>query len=121
MENGENTCSSSSSSDSEEDTENVVAFMLLKPNPSCRSIWVHEINQRREYLGEYSRLVQELRRHPQRFYMYFRMNEEKFEYIHSLIENDIRTKNTQFRRAICTREKLAVTLRLVYFKHFFYI
>lgn len=106
-----NSYSSSSSSDSEEDMENLAAFMSVNSKTTYRSIWVHDINQRREQVGEYSRLVQELRKHPRRYHMYFRMNEEQFEYIHSLIENDIRTQNTQFRKAVCSREKLAVTLR----------
>lgn len=45
------------------------------------------------------------------FRSYFRMTRDEFEYLHSLIECDIKKKDTNYREAISTRERLAITLR----------
>jgi hypothetical protein len=50
-----------------------------------RSCWVHDINKKRSTLGEFHRLVQELRNDPKRFHMYFRITKE-FDYINDIIE-----------------------------------
>lgn len=102
-------CSSTSSSEFEEELENVAAFVLLQGNK--RRKWVHEINIRRKELGEYHRLVQELKEHPDRFHMYFRMTEDEFNFLHDLIKAEIEKQDTQFREAIGTKERLAVCLR----------
>nr|CAI5843768.1 unnamed protein product [Callosobruchus analis] len=104
-------CSSTSSSEFEENLENVAAFLLL--HEGKRKKWVHEINVRREELGEYHRLVQELNEHPDRYHMYFRMTKDEFNFLHELIKEDIKKQNTQFRRAISTEERLAVCLRFL--------
>ena len=101
--------SSTSSSEFEEELENVAAFLVV--NERQRNKWVHEINVRREELGEYHRLVQELNEHPDRYHMYFRMTREEFNFLHELIKEDIIKQNTQFRKAISTEERLAVCLR----------
>lgn len=103
--------SSSSSSDWEEDIENAAAFIVANDGIQ-RSDWIHQINQRREEVGEFHQLVHELfNEHPDRFHMYFRMTKEEFNYLHGLIKNDIQKQNTQLRRAISTEERLAVCLR----------
>jgi hypothetical protein len=56
-------------------------------------------------------LVKELEEHPDRYEMYFRMTKEELNFLHDLIGGDIKTRNTQFREAISTEEKLAVCLR----------
>ncbi|XP_050307736.1 uncharacterized protein LOC126744392 isoform X2 [Anthonomus grandis grandis] len=101
---------STSSSDFEEDLENVAAFLIV--DDGIKRKWVHEINKQREELGEYHRLVKELNEHPDRYHMYFRVTKEEFDFLHGLVKEDIKKKNTQFRRAISTEERLAVCLRL---------
>ncbi|CAI6372663.1 unnamed protein product [Macrosiphum euphorbiae] len=106
---------SSSSSDSS-DWETVAAFVVLdedERNKRSTRTWVHDINTKREELGEFRRLVQELRNDSKRFHMYFRMTIEQFDYIHELIKSDIYKRNTQLRKAITTEERLAVCLRYV--------
>lgn len=106
---------SSSSSDSS-DWETVAAFVVLdedERNKMSTRTWVHDINTKREELGEFRRLVQELRNDSKRFHMYFRMTIEQFDYIHELIKSDIYKRNTQLRKAITTEERLAVCLRYV--------
>ena len=46
-----------------------------------RRLWVHEVIKERDKLGEYERLVQELRLHGQRFRRYFRMTSGQFDHL----------------------------------------
>ena len=91
---------STSSSDWENDLENAAAFIITSEQRKNRSKWVHTTNTKREQLGEFNRLVQELSEDNHRFQMYFRMYKEEFEYLHELIKDDIHKQNTQFRKAI---------------------
>jgi len=59
---------SSSSSDCEEESE-IIAAIDEKKNKGRR---VRAINEKRETLGECHRLVQELKKDPKRFHVYFR-------------------------------------------------
>ncbi|KAK4884078.1 hypothetical protein RN001_000349 [Aquatica leii] len=104
---------SSSSSEWEEEVEVVASFLAVEDRNNSNRVWVHNINKKRENLGEFYRLVSELRRDPKRFHMYFRMTMERFDYLHQLIKNDIKKINTQFCRAITSVEKLAVCLRFL--------
>lgn len=110
--------SSISSSDWEEEVGTVAAFIVLEENKKTRNTWVHGINKKREELGEFHRLVQELKNDPERFHMYFRMTKEEFDFLHDLIKNDIQKQNTQLRRAISTEERLSVCLRYVVNQYF---
>jgi len=106
--------SSTSSSDWEYDLENAAAFIVISEQKKKRSEWVHKTNTRREELGEFNRLVQELSEDSHRFHMYFRMKKEEFEYLHELIKDEIHKQNTQFRKAIPSRERLGVCLRYTF-------
>lgn len=105
----------SSSSGWEEELEAVAAFVVLdeEENKTKTREWVHAINKKRETLGEFHRLVPELKKDTKRFHMYFRMTMEEFDFLHELIKPDIYKQNTQFRRAVSTEERLAVCLRYV--------
>ena len=46
-----------------------------------RRFWVHDVLRRRYDLGEYARLVQELRLDSERFHRYFSMSTEQFDYV----------------------------------------
>ncbi|XP_029341007.1 uncharacterized protein LOC115033118 [Acyrthosiphon pisum] len=107
--------SSSSSSGWEEELEAVAAFVVLdeEENKTKTREWVHAINKKRETLGEFHRLVPELKKDTKRFHMYFRMTMEEFDFLHELIKPDIYKQNTQFRRAVSTEERLAVCLRFL--------
>ncbi|KAK4884902.1 hypothetical protein RN001_001173 [Aquatica leii] len=91
----------------------MASFLAVKDRSYSNRVWVHNINKKREKAGEFYRLVSELRKDPKRFHMYFRMTTEEFDYLHQLIENDIKKMNTQFRRAIISEERLAVCLRFL--------
>ena len=72
---------------------------------------MHETLQRREDLGEFHRLVQELSSHEDKFFQYFRMSEEQFMEILKLIEGDVEKLTTEYRRPISAKERLAICLR----------
>jgi len=46
-----------------------------------RRFWVRDVLRRRDDLGEYARLVQELRLDSDRFHRYFRVSAEQFDYV----------------------------------------
>lgn len=57
-------CENLFTSDSEEELEIIAAFVAIEEeNKSSTSrAWVHEINEKRQTLGEFHRLVQELKK-----------------------------------------------------------
>ena len=69
------------------------------------------IFQKREQLGEYFNLVQELRSGDHEgFFNYFRMSPEQFDYLHEKIRPFI-TKSSLKLDSICSEERLSVTIR----------
>ena len=64
--------------DDSDDEMLMMGYHILKRRRRKR-MWVHDINSKREELGEYHKLVNELRQHPDKFYTYFRMSKEKFD------------------------------------------
>ena len=105
-------CSSASSSDCEEDLENVCTILAADPVTVRRKVWVHDINMKWREKGEFHHLVEELEEHPNHYEMYFRMTKEEFNFLHDLIRGDIKTRNTQFQersvRSIQTQPGLAL-------------
>ena len=71
---------------------------------------MHEINLKREEDGEFHTLINILEKEENRdrFHMYFRMSKEEFDYLHELIKEKIRKVDTKFRKAISTKERLAI-------------
>lgn len=66
---------------------------------------------KRDLFGEYHHLVDDLQ---DRFYTYFLMSEKHFEELHCLLKDKLCKKNTNWRKAIETKERLAICLRYVY-------
>ncbi|XP_031329354.1 protein ALP1-like isoform X1 [Photinus pyralis] len=99
----------------EEIEEACVAIMCIEAHCKRRSVWVHEINLNRENDGEYHTLIKILEKeeNSDRFHMYFRMSKNQFNYLHDLIKDKIRKIDSKFRRAIGTKERLAVCLRFL--------
>ena len=73
---------------------------------------MHPIIQR-EQLGEYHRLVQELRLDEGRLHAYFRMDRSQFDHLLSLVGPAITKLNRNFRSPIQPAQKLAVCLRFL--------
>ncbi|RXN39390.1 nuclease HARBI1 [Labeo rohita] len=87
-----------------------VALLYLRRRRR-RSVWVHEILQARQQLGEYHRLVQELRLDDDRFQRYFRLDREQFDNLLSKVGPRIARQDTSYRHAIEPAERLAICLR----------
>lgn len=91
---------------SSSDDELVLLYSLTN-----RTHWVHPINQRRRRYGEYHHLMQDLELDDERFRTYFRLTRNEFEEVLNLIDSDISKKDTNYREAISSKERLAVCLR----------
>lgn len=73
--------------------------------------WIHPILKVRYVEGTYYTLFEKLKKDPIKFFNYFRMSEETFNYLLENLYLKIRKKDTWFRMAIPPEEMLAVTLR----------
>jgi len=60
---------------------NLSSSKARNPQTRPRRFWVHDVLRRRDDLGEYARLVQELGLDSDRLYRYFRMSTEQFDYM----------------------------------------
>lgn len=93
--------------DSSSDEELVMLYSVC-----CqRSKWVHSINEKRAKYGEFHHLVPELELDEERFKTYFRLNPEQYNEVLSLIDEDIKKNDTNYRKAISAKERLAICLR----------
>ena len=81
--------------------------------------WVHPINQSCQRFGEFNTLYKDLRKYLDRFYTYYRMSTEQFNYILAQIEYLICKLNTNWWHSICAEEKLAICIRYLYFLNYF--
>lgn len=65
-------------------------------------------------LGEFHRLVQELRSDGDRFRRYFRMTTQQFDYVLDVLSPAIARVTTNYRASISPAERLAITLRFAF-------
>jgi len=94
---------------SESYVEEGLLLLLVGRKKSRKMEWVHEINESREYVGEYHRLCREIQSHEDKFFAYFRMSRDCFEELHQLLEPKISQVLTNWRRPICPKERLAIS------------
>ena len=87
------------------------AFLILRQRRRGQRFWVHPINTRRDELGKYHHLVQELRVHNDHFQVYFRMTPSQFDFLLSCIGPLIVKEDTNYRQSISAAEHLAICLR----------
>lgn len=73
--------------------------------------WIHPILKVRYVEGTYYTLFEKLKKDPRKFFNYFRMTEETFNYLLENLYLKIKKKDTSFRMAIPPEEMLVVTLR----------
>ena len=73
-----------------------VAALLLYRRQNHQMYWVQPINQSCEQFGECNTLYKDLRKYPDRFYTYYRMSTEQFDYIPVQIEHLIYKPNTNW-------------------------
>lgn len=94
------------SSDSDSDDK-----LLLLYSVGGRLEWVNRINKRREKFGEYHHLMEDLECDDEKFRTYYRLNKDEFIEVLSLISNDIKKGETNYRKTIPPSERLAICLR----------
>ena len=87
------------------------AALLLYRRQKHHRYWVHPINQSHQQFGEFHTLYKDLRNYPDRFYTYYRMSTEQFDYILAQIEHLIYKLNTNWQHSISVEEKLAICIR----------
>ena len=73
-------------------------------------LWVHPMNQERDTSGLWISKIANLRMSPERFFQYFRMTPESFDYLLDLIRSDITKEDTVMHKAITPDLRLAITL-----------
>jgi len=73
--------------------------------------WVHEVNMKRSEFGEFHHLMIQLRQDEVKFKEYFRISNNQFEQLLSLIKDDIEKKEVNYRESISAEERLALCLR----------
>lgn len=97
------------------DREQVIALWILYRRRNRRQRnrlhWVHPINLRREEVGIFYTLFEDLRNDDRKFFNYFRMSVGSFDELHGKLKNVLQRQNTQFRNCIQPIEMLAMTLR----------
>lgn len=77
-----------------------------------RRFWVHPINQESVRTITFEKLFENLRNDEKKFFNYFRMSVESFEKLLTRLENSSLPKsNTNMRKCISTKMKLAICLR----------
>lgn len=93
----------------------VVALWLLHRRMKRRQIkrkyWIHPIINKREQLGTFYTLYNELRHDENKFFNFFRMSTASFDELHNKLQDFIKHENTKMRNCIPSEERLALTLR----------
>lgn len=100
-----------SSSDSD-DMSLATKFYLLS-NASNRRFSSHPINQRRQSLGEFHHLYNEVKRDSDKFHEYLRMSPDTFNYILNVLQLNLKPRAYENFHAnpITAEEMLVVTIR----------
>ena len=97
------------------DVADIALLLLLKRRhrlkPNGR-IWVHKILQEKEEKGEFN-LVRRLQGvcNSDRFQSYFRLTQEQFGSLLSIVGPMISKQTTQMRKPICAEERLSICLK----------
>jgi len=74
--------------------DNIWWRSLLFTRKSC--FWLHNISCRRESLGEFHNLLDDLLKDEERFWRYFTIISDTYKYILELIHTSIKKQNTNF-------------------------
>ncbi|GBN37671.1 hypothetical protein AVEN_192872-1 [Araneus ventricosus] len=86
-------------------------YRRLRRRRIKRNYWVHPINQKREQIGIFHTLLNELQKDEKKFFNFFRMTIPSFNELHQGLKTKILRKNSKMRNSITAEEKLVLTLR----------
>ena len=89
----------------------VAAYLLTQDEQYQRDYWVHPINKERHLKGEYFTLYPELREYPEKFFRWFRMSIEQFDFLLQELTPSLQKQNNNYRASVSPEERLVVTLR----------
>ena len=81
--------------------------------------WVQPINPSRQQFGEFNTLYKDLRMYLDRFYTYYRISTEQFNYILAQTGHLIYKPNTNWLHIISAEEKLTICIRYLYILNYF--
>ena len=99
------------------DNTSIISLYLLwkreRRQNARRRLWVHETIRSRTELGEFHRLLQELRLDGERFQRYLRLTPAQFDDLLARIGARISRLDTNYRRSISASERLSICLRWV--------
>ena len=85
----------------------LILNIVLESNPVIRFVgrsWVHSINLVRQQHGEYHHMVPDFKKDPMKFYSYFKMTPETFQYTHERVAPLIYKQTSNFQKAISKEE-----------------
>lgn len=88
-------------------------IVTAKDNRKIGFFWVLPINARREEVGLFYTLFNDLQNDGNKFFNYFRMSRASFDELHGKLKDKLQRENTLFRNCIQPVEMLSITLRLV--------
>lgn len=73
--------------------------------------WVHPLTDQRHLKGFFSKMYNDVRQHPDKFFNYYRMSIGTFDKLLQTVGQHLQHEDTAFRKAISPEERLSVTLR----------
>jgi hypothetical protein len=76
-----------------------------------RQFCVHPLTTQRLLKGQFHKLYENLRSHPDKFFKYYRMSISSFDELLKLVGPSIIYEDTNWRTAIAPEERLSVTIR----------
>ena len=86
-------------------------YILLTLQYENRDFWVHSINKDRHLKGEFFTLYKDLREYPDKFFRWYRMTIEQFDYILEKLRPVLQKDNNNYWDSISPEERLAIMLR----------
>jgi hypothetical protein len=92
--------------------EALVAILIIRQRRQRqRHVWVHPILRTRSEHLHFATLFEELKRHEDKFFKYFRMSLTTSNELLSVLQDRLKRQDTNMRESIPPAERLAITLR----------
>ena len=76
-----------------------------------REIWIHPLNEDRIEKREFYNLYPDLRHYRAKFFQFYQMSVEKFDFLLTKLAPRLRKKSTNLRQPISPEQMLVLTLR----------
>ena len=87
-----------------------LAFLDEEEHRRQTRTWVREPLLRRQEDGEFHQMVME-KNNPDFFYGAYRMSPQRFEELMTIVRPHLSKQDTNYRKALCADERMAITLR----------